>query len=391
MSKTPIYILLLSLLIICSHSLHTHNPDEPEQIIILDRSVQLNRFKELVNKINSDPSSTWRAHFDPEIINDFLDSPTNNRYTSGVIHNYGKNSHKFKFGTKNLTNLNQKIPQSFKNSPFPRVEHNDIDVNDLPLNFDSLQLAPQCADIVNYITDQSNCGSCWAVSTSSSLSHRYCIKNPSLQPHRFFSSRELISNCHTCGFGCGGGTLPETFLYTHNIGLVSGHPGYQNYTGCLGYPFPPCSHHVPDSPLPPCDEIETHTPPVVDQCDEASMSRVAFDKDHIQCNKPYHVWGTNDVKKEIFKNGSIQATFNVYEDFLLYKDGIYQKTKGSRLLGGHAVVMRGWGYDLERNLNYTLVQNSWNASWGENGYVRFKMGLDNAGIEDDGMACEFLD
>jgi len=46
---------------------------------------------------------------------------------------------------------------------------------------------------------------------------------------------------------------------------------------------------------------------------------------------------------------------------------------------------------LERNLNYTLVQNSWNASWGENGYVRFKMGLDNAGIEDDGMACEFLD
>jgi len=43
-------------------------------------------------------------------------------------------------------------------------------------------------------------------------------------------------------------------------------------------------------------------------------------------------------------NGPVEAAFNVYEDFLTYKTGVYKHTTGS-LLGGHAVKCLGWGVE----------------------------------------------
>lgn len=36
----------------------------------------------------------------------------------------------------------------------------------------------------------------------------------------------------------------------------------------------------------------------------------------------------NQIKTEIFENGSVSASFSVYEDFLTYKSGIYQHLYG---------------------------------------------------------------
>ena len=79
------------------------------------------------------------------------------------------------------------------------------------------------------------------------------------------------------------------------------------------------------------------------------------------------------------KNGPAEAGFYVYEDFLTYKSGVYQKTKGN-FIGGHAVKIMGWG--TENGTEYWLVANSWNEDWGDKGFFKILRGTNECGIED---------
>ena len=54
-----------------------------------------------------------------------------------------------------------------------------------------------------------------------------------------------------------------------------------------------------------------------------------------------------------------------------YKSGIYKHVSGSAL-GGHAVIIIGWG--VEEGVEYWIAQNSWDKNWGKNGYCRIKTG-----------------
>jgi len=65
----------------------------------------------------------------------------------------------------------------------------------------------------------------------------------------------------------------------------------------------------------------------------------------------------------------METRFDVYEDFMNYKGGIYLYTYGVRR-GGHAIKVLGWG--VEGDVNYWLCANSWGPNWGESGY--FKIG-----------------
>lgn len=87
---------------------------------------------------------------------------------------------------------------------------------------------------------------------------------------------------------------------------------------------------------------------------------------------------------EIYERGSVSAVFDVYEDFPLYRGGIYRHVKG-RYLGGHAVKIIGWG--VEDGVKYWILVNSWNNSWGEKGYYRQIRGINDTGIEDTITAC----
>jgi cathepsin B len=122
------------------------------------------------------------------------------------------------------------------------------------------------------------------------------------------------------------------------------------------------------------------------------------------------------IQKELLVNGPVEVAFEVYEDFLNYKGGIYvvreMLTKwncylyvhsncqhtGGKLGGGHAVKLLGWGED--NGIPYWTVANSWvgwagkeiisvfptnvhfqNRDWGEDGFFRIVRGKDECGIE----------
>ncbi|XP_003377241.1 cathepsin B [Trichinella spiralis] len=115
----------------------------------------------------------------------------------------------------------------------------------LPKEYDVRKAYPHCK-YINFIKDQSNCGSCWAVSSASVMSDRHCIAtNGTEQP--FLSEEELISCCKTCGLGCDGGYVSHAFEYWVEKGLPSG-GAYGWKTGCKPYSIAPCNN---------CDEAET--------------------------------------------------------------------------------------------------------------------------------------
>jgi hypothetical protein len=51
------------------------------------------------------------------------------------------------------------------------------------------------------------------------------------------------------------------------------------------------------------------------------------------------------------------------------------KQQSDKAVGAHAVKISGWGQDPKEG-GYWLVQNSWTSRWGEEGYFRIAMSLD---------------
>lgn len=54
-------------------------------------------------------------------------------------------------------------------------------------------------------------------------------------------------------------------------------------------------------------------------------------------------------------NGPIMVGFVIYNDFPSYRSGIYEVTSGASVIGGHAVILIGWGYSDNRL--YWIGQN----------------------------------
>ena len=76
---------------------------------------------------------------------------------------------------------------------------------------------------------------------------------------------------------------------------------------------------------------------------------------------------------ELSTNGPMQVGFLIYDDFYSYSNGIYETTPSSYILGGHAVKLLGWNYDINGRL-YWICQNQWSTVWGMDGYFNIYAG-----------------
>merc|ERR1712194_455852 len=79
------------------------------------------------------------------------------------------------------------------------------------------------------------------------------------------------------------------------------------------------------------------------------------------------------IKGEILLSGPVVALMYVYNDFLVYRDGIYSPMTTSmpvinsaREPAMHAVKIIGWGE--ENGVDYWIIENSFGEDWGQRGF-----------------------
>lgn len=198
------------------------------------------------------------------------------------------------------------------------------------------------------IKNQGQCGSCWAFGSTGAASDRFCKATGSIVD---LSPQWLVS-CDRLDHGCNGGGIAEPFTWMKTKGVV--------LETCM--PYTSGTGKVENCPIDKCT-AKPIQPFKLFYCGELQSSE-----------------DVEEEKKIILANGPVDTGFAVYEDFKLYKGGVYEHKSG-RLLGYHAVEVVGWGSEGKR---HWVCRNSWGAKWGEKGYFKIKMG--DCDI-DGGAAC----
>lgn len=215
----------------------------------------------------------------------------------------------------------------------------------LPKTFDWRNVGGQ--NFLEPVMDQSDCGSCYIVSTQRMLTARHKIKTNNTQAEPWSISFPL--HCSEYNQGCKGGYPYLATKWAEDIGLLP--------ASCAPY-----------STSGQCNV----------QCDPKTLSKRYRATSHRFVGGFYGNGSTANMMMEIYKNGPIVVAFEPSEDFMFYSGGVFtskaqvpapliaSNTEWQQV--DHAVLMVGWGEELGQK--YWLVQNSWGEQWGEGGYFR---------------------
>ncbi len=219
----------------------------------------------------------------------------------------------------------------------PKLKPSDYEVKSLPSAF-----TWQDHNGTSSVKDQGQCGGCWAFAASAVFEGDIKAKDG---VERDLSEQFLIS-CNTDGWSCDGGLCPFDY-FKDKIGTGD------NAAGAV---------------------YESEFP---------------YTQSNASCNAPYvhhekidswsYVGNTStipsdaDIKQAIYDHGSVWV--GVYADnaFQSYTGGVFQGSSNSQ--PNHAVVLVGW----DDSQQCWIMKNSWSSSWGEDGYMRIKYGVNSIG------------
>lgn len=315
--------------------------------------------------------------------------------------------------------------EDFKNFSW----NNPADVAKMPGNLPS--------DIILPPGNQLSCGSCWAWATVTSLSDNYAIRygvNPRLGPSYLISCSVSPTECITKNnVGCMGGKFADAFrfLTRDTAGVPSDCWGYQwceDNKSCAG-----TSWNIFASSNSMNKMIEKTIPYAPNK--NACISRESNDiyKYRVAKDSARSLYDREDIKMYTMYKGPLPAGATFYEDFVTGSmdfsktgeswpetGGIYVhldvKPSGSifnrkyltvngdpypyknphkynNKMGGHAVVIVGWGEQEVPNflpvshpgkstivIPYWVVRNSWGPEWNGDGYCKVAMTNERMGI-----------
>ncbi|KAE9415415.1 hypothetical protein Angca_004262, partial [Angiostrongylus cantonensis] len=245
-----------------------------------------------------------------------------------------------------------------------------IKPRELPKHFDVRDKWP---GFIHEVRDQGDCGSSWAVSTTTISSDRLSIISDG-RINATISPQQLLSCNQHRQRGCEGGYLDRAWWYIRKLGVVD----EQCYPYDSGRTREPGDCQIPKRSYKSRNSITCPANP-------------GFDSSVYKMTPPYRVSSREeDIMTEIITNGPVQATFVVHEDFFMYAGGVYRHTelaarKGDSFTGQgyHAVRILGWGVDRStgREIPYWLAANSWGRQWGEDGLFRIVRGENHCEIE----------
>ncbi len=200
----------------------------------------------------------------------------------------------------------------------------------------------QIMSFINPVFNQGQCGSCWAVSSTMMLSDRFAIQS---RKQYIKMNIQTVLACAPGNAGCGGGFMDKAGRYFESEGTTA---------QCMSY-----------------DTSMTVAP----DCNEAKCAGGKF---YVQRGTIREFRGDIDqIQTDIMNNGPVVAGYQVENSFMQYRGGVFIPGSDSGTVGGHAVVIVGWGYDDSLGRGYWIVRNSWGPSWGENGYFRYAWNKDD--------------
>merc|ERR1712060_1683 len=225
--------------------------------------------------------------------------------------------------------------------------------------FGDLEVDWVTAGAVTPVKDQGQCGSCWSFSTTGSLEGAHQIATGELLS---FSEQQLVD--------CAG--IQEGY---QNMGCNG---GLQSYA----YAYYEDSHNA---------ELETVYPYVSGSGRKTACTYDAASATSVTVSDYLDVTPSSPTQMQAALNKqplavAIQANKMVFQT---YKSGVLTSAKccGSLLSDScnldHAVLAVGYG--TEDGQDYWLVKNSWNTTWGDEGYI--KLGMDTT----DGICGVQLD
>jgi len=185
---------------------------------------------------------------------------------------------------------------------------------------------------VTDVKDQGQCGSCWAFSATGSLEGQHFKQSGKLVSE---SEQNLVDCSWKQGNeGCNGGLMDQAFTY------IKSNKGVDTE---VSYPY-----QARDG-----------------KCRFNSTNVASTDAGFVDIKSG----SESDLENAIATIGPISVAIDASKNsFQLYKSGVYYEASCSTSALDHGVL--AVGYDTTSDgQKYYIVKNSWNASWGQKGYI----------------------
>jgi len=264
-----------------------------------------------------------------------------------LIHHWNQGNHSFKLGINQFADMTAEEYHGLMLGTY--VHHRVVPENFVNQTF-TVENAPKSVDWrtqgkVNAVKDQGQCGSCYAFSAVQAIESAWAIKTGKL----LNLAEQQVVDCDQVDSGCNGGLMDNVFDYVKNAGGLEQTADYAYVAR-----DEKCNVQKGEEKAPVTSFVD------VNQGDNAAlMAAVA--------QQPV----------------SVAINAESYQ-FQFYESGVFDWAdcpNGAETLD-HGVGVVGYG--TENGKDYWIVRNSWGASWGENGYIRFARGanVNQCGILD---------
>ncbi|XP_030757737.1 cathepsin L-like proteinase [Sitophilus oryzae] len=190
---------------------------------------------------------------------------------------------------------------------------------------------------VTDIKDQGECGSCWSFGATGVIEGQMAIHYGILES---LSAQQLI-DCVYCS-GCDGGNVDDAFDYVMDYGLMTSED----------YPYEGVNGECKDSS---------------DKSNRAFIDGYDFVKTNSE----------EALRSAVGLIGPISVAIQP-EAIMNYEKGIFDGACTGNL--SHVVLIVGYDKLVADGTSYWIIKNSWGTDWGENGYMRLRMGKNLCGI-----------